>query len=96
MKKKSKLFWILLIIALISLAVLYGFVIKKRFVDTNMNDVASGEGGVSGANIEAVSEVYDSGSAIDAIVGGSGGGSGGDADTNDGGIVAPPVIPDIE
>lgn len=104
---KGRLFWIILVIVLILLAVLYGFAYRKKFDDVAVNDVASGEDGIFGANGEIESGTNDSdvvindvggGSSGGGSSGGSGGGSGsaGDTNTSDGGIVAPPVIPNIE
>lgn len=106
-KKRDKLFWIVLAIALVLLVVLYGFVIRKRFiVERGLIGVVSDENSAAGANSEAVSEVINGAGVVDDVNkglsggssggGGSGGGSGSSGnDGSDDAVLPPPVIPEV-
>lgn len=91
--KRGKLFWAVLIVALILLAVLYYFVFMNNYYRTEDLDVVLDEGGNSEADSDAVSDVSgDAGVFSDESDGGSGSGSSGNGNSADV-ISPPPVIP---
>lgn len=91
--KRGKLFWAVLIVALILLAVLYYFVFMNKYYDSAGLDVVLDGEGDSGASRDVVSDVSgDVGVFSDESDGGSESGSSGSGNS-DSVISPPPVIP---